>query len=191
MRDFNFFLPYIDEKKDIKNKKTYVVSIIAILSIIIVGSFLYNTIYSFKLNKDIKALKNEFQASENQQKLKKAEELNKKIDIMNKYYENVQLVYNTVDAKCIVNSSLLYDISKCIPKEVSFKTMAIDNSSIQIQGISKGRVAIAELEHNLKELDSISDVHVSNINSENGSINGDYSFSLKCMLKGVDKNENK
>lgn len=187
MRDFNFFLPYIDEKKEIKNKKIYVVTITGVLAILILGSLLYNTIYSFKLKSDIKALKNEFETAENQEKLKKAEELNKKMDIMNKYYENVELVYNSVEAKAIVNSSLLYDISKSIPKEVSFKTMTIDTSSIQIQGIAKGRVSIAELEHNLKQLSRVQEVHVSTINSENGAINGDYSFSLKCMLKGGDK----
>lgn len=189
MKDFNFFLPYIDKNKDIKYKKTYVLSILSILAIIIVGSFLCNTIYSLKLKADVRNLKSEYESSENQKKLKKAQKLNKKIKIMNKYYKNVQLVCDTVDTKAIVDSNLLYDISTCIPKEISFKTMSVDSLSIEIQGLSKKRVAIAELTHNLKNLNNIQDVHVSTINSENGSINGNYSFSLKCTLKGVDKNE--
>ncbi|MBB6697839.1 PilN domain-containing protein [Clostridium algidicarnis] len=191
MKDFNFFLPYLDNKKGKDNKRVHAMTALSILGILVVGSLIYNTAYTFKLKYDIKNLQNTYNSSENQEKLKEAEALSRKYEILNKYYENVELLYNSLETKEVVNSKLMFDISKSIPKEVSFKTMSIDSAGIQIQGLSENRVAIGELEHNLKNISSILDVHVNNINSDTSSTTGGNSFSLKCTLKGVDKNEDK
>ncbi|PPK49093.1 PilN domain-containing protein [Clostridium algidicarnis] len=191
MKDFNFFLPYLDNKKGKDNKRVHAMTALSILGILVVGSLIYNTAYTFKLKYDIKSLQNTYNSSENQEKLKEAEALSRKYEILDKYYENVELLYNSLETKEIVNSKLMFDISKSIPKEVSFKTMSIDSAGIQIQGLSENRVAIGELEHNLKNISSILDVHVNNINSDTSSTTGGNSFSLKCTLKGVDKNEDK
>ncbi|MBB6632130.1 PilN domain-containing protein [Clostridium algidicarnis] len=191
MKDFNFFLPYLDNKKGKDNKRIHAMTALSILGILVVGSLIYNTAYTFKLKYDIKNLKNTYNSSENQEKLKEAEALSRKYEILDKYYENVELIYNSLETKEVVNSKLMFDISKSIPKEVSFKTMSIDSAGIQIQGLSENRVAIGELEHNLKNISSILDVHVNNINSDTSSTTGGNSFSLKCTLKGVDKNEDK
>jgi len=191
MKDFNFFLPYLDNKKGKDNKRIHAMTALSILGILVVGSLIYNTAYTFKLKYDIKNLQNTYNSSENQEKLKEAEALSRKYEILDKYYENVELIYNSLETKEVVNSKLMFDISKSIPKEVSFKTMSIDSAGIQIQGLSENRVAIGELEHNLKNISSILDVHVNNINSDTSSSTGGNSFSLKCTLKGVDKNEDK
>ncbi|MBU3220789.1 PilN domain-containing protein [Clostridium algidicarnis] len=191
MKDFNFFLPYLDNKKGKDNKRIHAMTALSILGILVVGSLIYNTAYTFKLKYDIKNLQNTYNSSENQEKLKEAEALSRKYEILDKYYENVELIYNSLETKEVVNSKLMFDISKSIPKEVSFKTMSIDSAGIQIQGLSENRVAIGELEHNLKNISSILDVHVNNINSDTSSTTGGNSFSLKCTLKGVDKNEDK
>ncbi|MBU3196311.1 PilN domain-containing protein [Clostridium algidicarnis] len=191
MKDFNFFLPYLDNKKGKDNKRVHAMTALSILGILVVGSLIYNTAYTFKLKYDIKNLQNTYNSSENQEKLKEAEALSRKYEILDKYYENVELLYNSLETKEVVNSKLMFDISKSIPKEVSFKTMSIDSAGIQIQGLSENRVAIGELEHNLKNISSILDVHVNNINSDTSSTTGGNSFSLKCTLKGVDKNEDK
>ncbi|MBU3193040.1 PilN domain-containing protein [Clostridium algidicarnis] len=191
MKDFNFFLPYLDNKKEKGNKRIHAMTALSILGILVLGSLIYNTAYTFKLKYDIKNLKNTYNSSENQEKLKEAEALSRKYEILDKYYENVELIYNSLETKEVVNSKLMFDISKSIPKEVSFKTMSIDSAGIQIQGLSENRVAIGELEHNLKNVSSIVDVHVNNISSDTSSSSGGNSFSLKCTLKGVDKNEDK
>ncbi|MBU3206711.1 PilN domain-containing protein [Clostridium algidicarnis] len=191
MKDFNFFLPYLDNKKGKDNKRIHAMTALSILGILVVGSLIYNTAYTFKLKYDIKNLQNTYNSSENQEKLKEAEALSRKYEILDKYYENVELIYNSLETKEVVNSKLMFDISKSIPKEVSFKTMSIDSAGIQIQGLSENRVAIGELEHNLKNISSILDVHVNNISSDTSSSSGGNSFSLKCTLKGVDKNEDK
>lgn len=191
MRDFNFFLPYLDHKKERKNKKVYMITTLIILGVIIVGTFLYNTIYTFKLKADVKSLKNTFEMSDNQEKLTMAENLNKKYSILNDYFKEVDTVFSDIAERNIVNSNILYNISKSIPKEISFRTMSIDGNMVQIQGVSKSRVPIAELEHNLKAIDSIEEVHVRNISFESNVPEGDYSFSIKCTLKGVYNNEAK
>jgi type IV pilus assembly protein PilN len=191
MRDFNFFLPYLDHKKERKNKKVYMITTLLILGAIIVGTFLYNTIYIFMLKADVKNLKNTFEMADNQEKLTIAESLNKKYSILNDYFKEVDTVFSDITERNIVNSNILYNISKSIPKEISFRTMSIDGNMVQIQGVSKSRVPIAELEHNLKAIYSIEEVHVGNINLEGNIPEGDYSFSIKCTLKGVCNDEAK
>lgn len=167
------------------------ITTLLILGAIIVGTFLYNTIYTFKLKADVKNLKNTFEMADNQEKLTMAENLNKKYSILNDYLKEVDTVFSDIEERNIVNSTILYNISKSIPKEISFRNMSIDSNVIQIQGVSKSRVPIAELEHNLKAIDSIEEVHVGNINLEGNVQEGDYSFSIKCTLKGVYNDEAK
>ncbi|MPM87213.1 hypothetical protein SDC9_134307 [bioreactor metagenome] len=91
----------------------------------------------------------------------------------------------------VVSSQVLFDISNSIPKEVSFKNMSLDGSILSIQGISSSRVAVAELEHNLKALSYFEEVHIGNINLVSNEGAEQYSFSIKCTLKGVNNDEAK
>lgn len=191
MKDFNFFLPYIDNRKKQKNSKKYIIAVLSILGVIVVGTLLYNSIYIIKLTHDIQSLQEVYNFPANQKKYKKAKELIRKNEIAQKYYSNIKLVNNTIDTQCVVNANLIYDISKSIPKEVSFKSIQIVSSGIQIDGISGNRIAIAELQHNLKNLDYIKSVNVRNINSNNDQSSSVYSFSLVCDFKDGALNENK
>lgn len=192
MRDFNFFSPYIGKSKEAKDKTLYFGIGAAIIGIIIVGTFAWNSISILKLNNDIKSLNVELSKPERVEKLKQAEELNKKQEILNKYYEGVNVIFNTIDSTNAVTSDLLNSLSSTLPQGVSFKSMALDGQTVQIQGTAKSRVSIGELEYNLKKLDRISETQVSSITGGDDTGNkGEYSFSLKCTLKDVEKNENK
>lgn len=192
MRDFNFFSGYVSDKKKNQNERLYVVIIISFTLLMVLGSLGYNLSSMYMVKKDIKELKVVLDDKENQVLLKKAETLNYKGQILSKYLEGVNIIWKNVDESSIVSGEIITNISKNIPKEVSFKSMSIDVGSISIQGVSKSRTAIAELEKNLKGIENIERVHIPNINSgQNKDSNQEYSFSLSCSLKGAEKNENK
>jgi type IV pilus assembly protein PilN len=72
-------------------------------------------------------------------------------------------------------------LSSTLPTEVTFNSINITNTEISIQAVSTSRVAVGEIEHNLKRLDNIQDVYI-------GGISGDeiYTFDIKCVLKDVE-----
>ncbi len=190
MRDFNFFSPYIDKSKQKKDKTILFVVGAGIIAFAIIGTFLWNSISTLKLNSDIKALNEELSKPDRVEKLRKAEELIKKQEIMNKYFDGVKIIYNTIERRNVITSKFMQSLTSTMPQGVSFKSMIIDAQTAQVQGTANSRVAIAELEYNLKALPMTSDVHVSIISAaEDKSGNGEYGFSLKCTLKDVEKNE--
>lgn len=96
----------------------------------------------------------------------------------------MDLVISSIEGRDVVSNILLDEISKLVPKNVNFKTMNISYDIISIQ-------AIAELQYNLKSIDNITDVHVENI-SGNESVQGEYTFNIKCLLKeGGNQSETK
>lgn len=192
MRDFNFFAPYIGKNKSDKNKNLY----IRITAVVVVGfigaTLLWNSISLLMLNRDIKNLNSELNKPDKVEKLRQAEILNNKQEILNKYYAGLENIFTDVENRNRISSELMADLSSTMPKGVSFKSMNLDGQTIQIQGEAGSRVAIAELQHNLKQLEFVAEVSVSTINDGSGSgSQGAYSFALKCTLKDVEKNEDK
>jgi type IV pilus assembly protein PilN len=190
MRDFNFFSPYIDKSKQKKDRTLFFGIGAAVIAFAIVGTFIWNSISTIKLNSDIKALNAELSKPEKVEKLRKAEELIKKQEIMNKYFDGIKIIYNSIDSRNIVTSKFMQSLTSTMPQGVSFKSMAIDGQTVQIQGTAKTRAAIAELQYNLKSIPAVSEASVSSIaGGTDKSTNGEYTFSLKCTLKDVEKNE--
>ncbi|SKA80369.1 Tfp pilus assembly protein PilN [Clostridium sp. USBA 49] len=187
MNDFNFFLPYLNKNKSNKDTNLYIIVSAIILMFFVGGTFLWNSISIIKLNKDINEINAQLKNPEKAEKLKKAEDISNKEKILNKYYDGVKLIVKEINKKDLVKSELLIDIASTLPKDVSFKSIVFDEQFIHIQGISQKRVSIAELQYNLKQLKFISDVQISSITD--GS-DGGYSFTLKCVLKDVEQNEN-
>jgi type IV pilus assembly protein PilN len=192
MRDFNFFSPYIDKSKQKKDRTLFFGIGAAVIAFAIVGTFLWNSISTIKLNSDIKALNEELNKPDKIEKLRKAEELIKKQEIMNSYFDGIKVIYSSVESRNTVTSVFMQSLTAKMPQGVSFKSMAIDGQNVQVQGIAKTRAAIAELQYNLKNLSSVSEVSISSIaGGTDKSTNGEYTFSLKCTLKDVEKNANK
>lgn len=89
-----------------------------------------------------------------------------------------------------MSSELLRSINSTIPKEVSFKTITVEENVITFKGVSKNRQGIGELQYNVKQLDIVENAQVGSISSDDVG-NESYTFDLKCTLKDVDVDENK
>ncbi|MTK11915.1 MAG: PilN domain-containing protein [Clostridiaceae bacterium] len=201
--DFNFFESYIGTHKKKKFKHLYITLIVSTLALVFLTSFIWNYIKINNTQKEIESLKIQVDSPQAKAKLNEVDKLKKKYDVLNKYYGQAYGITTAIDNKSIISSSLIEKIFSQIPKTLSFKSFNVTvgdkgaGGSIDIQGIAESRSNIAELEHNLKLVDSIKEVQVSNIAEVNSVLesksnnNSSYTFSMKCTLKDVDENEAK
>lgn len=180
MTDMNFFVPYQGQKKEEKNKNIYVYSIAGFLSVAIVGTFAWNTTNLLILNSKIKSYNSKLEKTEVKEKLEKWNEISKKNDILTKYNTGLNEIIGALETRQVVTTGVLNKLSSCLPSEVAFNNINIDNKEINIKAVSTNRVAIGEVEHNLKMLNNIQDVYI-------GGISGDeeFTFDIKCSLKDV------
>lgn len=178
--DMNFFAPYVGEKKEKQNKNLYIYSVGAFLSVFILGSLVWNTANIIILNSKIKYYNNELNKPEVIEKIAKYDDLNNKGNILNSYDKSVTAILSSLKTREVVTSNLLDKLSASIPSEVTFNNITINNNEISIQAVSTTREAIAEVQHNLRELNNINDVYISGISGEEI-----YNFNIKCQLKEV------
>ncbi|MDD7795765.1 PilN domain-containing protein [Clostridium sp. 'White wine YQ'] len=184
MKDFNFFAPYQGKQKQAKDKKIYIYTLGLVLIVVIFGTLIWNSVSIFLLNRDIKKYNSSINAADVQQKYKEAEDINNKSSILNKYNASIDIINATISKKDRISSETIHSINSTLPKEVSFASITIDENAIDLQGSAKNRQAIGEFQHNMKELDIVSDAQIINISDVD---NGNYKFELKCTLKDVDK----
>lgn len=180
MTDMNFFAPYQGQKKEEKNKNIYVYSLAGFLSVAIVGTLAWNTTNILLLNSKIKEYNTKLEDTVVKEKLAKWEEISKKSDILTKYDNGINEIMIALESREVVSTDLLNKLSSSLPSQVTFNSININNKEINIQAVSTSRVAIGEVEHNLKKLNNVQDVYI-------GGIAGDeiFTFDVKCLLKDV------
>lgn len=199
--DFNFFEPFIEKSKGEKKKYNFVIAAV-ILAAVFITSFLWNLVQAKNTQKEIDRTRNIVESYDTKVKLAEIEKLNKKYDVLNKYFAQAYIISGAIENKDVVGSELIGKICSTLPKTVSFKSFSINvgekgsGGAIQIQGIAQTRINAAELQNNLKALDEIKEVQVTNINNvsdtgvnNNTNVSPQYTFTIKCMLKDADSNE--
>ncbi|KZL93400.1 PilN domain-containing protein [Clostridium magnum] len=206
-QDFNFFEPYNGKNKQEKNKLLRASVVVVFLCVIFISSFIWNTIQIKNSQRELEAIKKELESPQIKDKLSEIDKLDGKYNILNKYYGQVYIINGALENKDLVNSELMGKICSSLPGKVSFKSFSVtlgengSGGSIDIQGTAESRVNAAELQYNLKSLDNIKDVQVTNItdavgnivvgNDTTGANVSKYTFSIKCTLKEADEDEAK
>lgn len=181
--DLNFFTPYLGRKKE--RKKTYIAiySITASFILLILITLGYNSAQMMKLHSEIADINEKLEQPEIISKYEESKSINKKIEILGQYDEGLNAITAEISTRDIISSQLLNSLSSTLPSDVSFKSINITAGNIAINASSKTRQAIAEVQHNLKALPEIGDVYIGAI-SGTGENNAEFSFDLKCVLKG-------
>lgn len=181
-RDINFFSTYVGQKKEKKNQDIYVYTITTFLTVLIVGTFAWNSINLFIVNNQINEIDSKLNDLTIQSQIKESEVVNSKLNILETYNKGLTQVVTAIDNRDLINNTILDKISSVLPSDVTFKNINITNGNVSISAVSKTRTAIAETQHNLKSLDIIEDVTIGGISGDGSS--GEYSFDLKCVLMG-------
>lgn len=178
--DLNFFAPYQGQKKEQHNKNVYAYSVAAFLSVAIVGSFAWNTGRIILLNNKIKDYNSKLEEQVVKEKLAIWEDISRKTDVLSRYNQGLVDINTALDTRAVVSTELLNMISSCLPSQVTFNSISIDNKQVSIQAVSSSRTAIGELENNLRKLENIQDVYIGGISGTES-----YTFDIKCVLKDV------
>lgn len=163
MRDYNFFEVFLEERRASNLKKLYYGMFITLIIGIIVSTYTWNYFKIQKIEKDITAKEQILK----QRSLDKAEaEKNKKmreLEILQQYYDAIYTINNVIMGNDTINTELIKTITEQVPGKIYFTTMNVNYNSINIQGISENRTAVAELEDNLKKCGKFENVYVSGI----------------------------
>lgn len=184
MKDLNFFEPYLGRKKEKTNTKIYVYGAIVIVGLVVFGTLAVDSIKLIILDKNIEDYNNKLSESQLQKDLKEADNINKQLTTLKQYDSALNDVAISVKKRDNVSDTLLNDIGSTVPSEVSFKNLDITDNTVVIKGVSTKRAAVAELKHNLSGLSNMQDVYVNSID-DSGTVEGAYSFDIKCVLKDV------
>lgn len=179
--DMNFFAPYQGQKKEEKNKNIYIYSLIAFMVVVIVGSFIYNTVGILLAKNKISFYEEELSKPEVVEKIKVYEELDRQNTALLSYEKQVEEIIQSIESRQVVKVEVLNNISGTLPTEVTINGISIEKEKLSIKGIATSRIAIGELENNLRNLNFVERVHV-------GSIAGQdkYTFDISCKLKEVE-----
>ncbi|WP_315078218.1 PilN domain-containing protein [uncultured Clostridium sp.] len=184
MRDVNFFSPYQGNKQEKKSAMIYIYGAMGVVGALIIITLIVNTTRILLLNRSISNYNEKLNTPEIKQKYAEAEKVNNEINILTKYDSALNDILGKVNNRNNVSDLVLTSINSTIPSQISFKTLQINNDVLIIQGVSSSRDAVGEFQHNLKELSIMNQVFVNSIDVD-GSLEGQYSFDIKCILKEV------
>lgn len=192
MQDMNFFIQFNSKKKN-SDLSTIILSIfVTIIVGFIIITCAYNNIATYINNKEADDFKAKVEEPATQKKIKESEQVNNKINMLNKYDKDITEITNAIKTRDIVNIDLLNKVSSTLPSDITVVATQINESSVQLQGVSKNRVAVSELEHNLRELkDKSGNKYFCSVFVSTVAGDGNFTFQIACGFKDGDNNESK
>lgn len=185
MKDLNFFSIYQTNRKERKDNKQYIYIIAAVVAGVVFFTLAWNVVKIIMLYNEIKSYNAKYNAEDFQRQLNEANTINDKLGILTEYEGSLSEVVKAVNKNDIVDEKLLVDISNAVPGDISFTEWKTENYQITMKGTSHSRAAVAELEHNLRELSQFKFVHVDKIKTGE-TVGDDYTFEMTTILKEVE-----
>lgn len=188
MKDFNFFSIYVDGKKNLRRKVLKTVLGLLFLVLVFGSIFAFYHLKIIRLKAQLTNLEADITSKERIEGVNRYKETTKKIEILNQYYTAIDGINVQINEISNIKTEFLRGIEETFPEDIYIKVMSATSSEIRMQGVSKSRVAIAEFQHNLKNIEEFIDVYVSVLNKE-PDITDNYIFTISCILKEVVENE--
>ena len=184
MKDLNFFEPYIENTEFRIDKRTVLLAIVMFF-ILSLGTYtVYKSIIIRQEDRIVERLRT---TAENPRTLQKVEKIQQKIvdlDEFKKSVEEIRHLDETIEKRNIIDESLLDEITSKMPKDLFLTSLSIVNKEIQIIGISKDKLSIAELEKGFEDFKDLDETFISSIYLEDGF----YNFAININLKDVNGN---
>jgi type IV pilus assembly protein PilN len=191
MRDYNFFEFFAEEKKTNDLRFVYVGIITSIIVGAMVVIYLTNVFKIRALEDSIYESQLTISSTEFATAYSQKQKDDERLKLLNNYYTSVSNLNESISKEDYIKTELLKRISSVVPQSVSFQNMNISDKTITMTGTSSTRVAIGELQYNLKELDIFEDIHVSTVSSSSeDASNYSFNFNITFKLKEGYGNEN-
>ncbi|AFS77803.1 fimbrial assembly family protein [Gottschalkia acidurici 9a] len=187
MRDINFFESYINKKDNkIDRKKTILIGIGLIVFIVSIYVFT-NKVRVHRLNKEIANITEELEGVAS---IEKKKSLNQKKDMLDNLKikdQKVNIIINELQKKDNLGAHIIELITNSMSEDIFLKSMTINQSDVDIEGIGRNRGGIAKLEANIRQVRYFEDVFISNIVLEEEF----YKFNIKIKFMENNKETKK
>lgn len=178
-RDINFFSTYQSKNEQKKSQNRYGYLLGGTTLLMIVGTFVTQSIQGSQLKSKINKLNEELNSPAIQEQIVESDRVYGILEVLNQYDQELSILVKNITSRDLITTQLLNQISSTIPSDVTFSSLSINDTTITMQANSESRTAIAEVQHNLKQLPFIADVYIGSISAE-----APYSFSLSCTVNG-------
>lgn len=182
MKDLNFFEPYIEKKKLKIDKRIVSFGILTFTLLSLLAYIIYSSIMIKEQDRIVESLRI---TAKNPGTLKKVMEIQEKEIEVNEFRESVERIRyldEVMGKKDIIDGKLLEIITSKMPEDLFLTSLSIYNGEIQIVGIAKDKLSIAELEKGLEDLENLDQIFISSISFKEDF----YNFTININLEGVD-----
>lgn len=185
MSNFNFFEPYIEEPKKTSTKRLILISVTTIIVFALIFYPASNYFEIKRISEDIAFMEEVLNLPENQNKLKLIEDKKESLESLKSDFERINILNDEIKKIDVVNDDLLVKISKKIPEGILFESMNIVNNQIEIQGTAYTKYDIAQLVHNLRNIEELYEIFIPSIVEQDLNCN----FFITLKLKDVNEND--
>lgn len=180
MMDFNFFSPYLKEKRNKQLKKIYMIAVGSMLAVSLLIFTGLNAYQVYRYKDEIGKVESYLNSAKTIELLNKYEDTKKKTELTKLYLDKVSAIDAAIKQNDTLSTDLLDKLSSAMPKESFLLSMSISGKNVELQYMVSNISSAAELEHNLKALDVFDKVHINVVNFEvNDTVN------VSCTLKDV------
>ncbi|SDB95833.1 hypothetical protein SAMN05421734_103142 [Pelagirhabdus alkalitolerans] len=185
MRDFNFFRPFITSriKKSGKGEWVALGFFIILVFIIAIPWYMSNELRS--LNDEVEQLNTEVNDPSLQEDIDHVRVLQSELSDLRTETEQLDYAISMLGESEAVTEQLLTDLAQAKSDDILFEQISVNNRTITINGFGASRVAIANLEYNIRGFDRYEDLFVPSITYDDE----DYEFSLEFTIKGGEEHE--
>lgn len=166
MEDKNFFQSYVD-KKDNKNKQQKVIAIVAggLVAILLVY-IVFNVVRIPILKRDITRISNELTEDKLLDKKKSVDNKREILSELKQIETEIDYVTLELNEKDKLDIYLLETITSSIPDNIFLKSIDINEDLIILDGISRTKRDIAQLEANLRQVVYFKEIFIPAISSD-------------------------
>jgi len=160
--------------------------VIGLLALALVFYYLEYSINMYTLNNEIAYYNSIIDNPVYQSRYREVRELERKTNVLRDYKDIVTTLTLQLSKTDAVQTGLLIDIASTIPVDTNISNLTINGNAISIQGTAVVRESVAQLQHNLKNLDFVESVYVPGISGSPGEDATNYSFTVNILTKGVE-----
>jgi type IV pilus assembly protein PilN len=180
MSDYNFFND-LSLKKE-KKSAGFVVTLLFCILLLTGMAGLYGYNYYIRTYLEVDLVKTntaiaEIKASEDLGRILHKKDI---LDNLESILSNIEVANTTIYNRHLVQENIFAMISDTLPMDVELVSIEMADGVITMEGYALNKPAIAEFEHNLRQMTSVSDLFLSGIvNNESN-----YGFTIQVQVGG-------
>lgn len=183
MRDKNFFDPYVGKKNSRDEKQKLVAIVAGGFTILILSYTLVNVVKIPMLKREIARVTSELNENQLNEKKESVEQKKEILAELKQIETEIDYVSFELNEKDKLGVYLVETITNSMPSDIFLKSIDINEEMITLEGISRTKEDIAQLEANLRQVIYFKEVFIPGINTEEGFYN--FTITMNLTEEGI------